>query len=177
MLNFAEQNIESTGRVVEAEYFSSIKEKYYKLYGSLDNVRFKYGEEENARKAVESMQPWKDPSDPTPEFANDLHATIADMLKLEDYKNLEFYTAVGSHLDIYFGQDAFFKCKLGDQEIIVTLDLTANPNKYSSKADAIIHVPADYLLNRRENTKEYGEILQEASEVITKKIKNKLHIN
>jgi len=166
------EHIEAAGRMVEAEYLSAVKKKYLEMYGSLSNLRFKETEEEEARKAVEGLQPWSDPSDPDPDFANDLHATVADQLKLEDYAELEFYTAVGSHLDVKFGIDAFFKFKAGDKEIVVSLDLTTKDYKSNPKADIMIYVPKEYIVSRTENPKEYADIIKEAAEKISKKIKN-----
>ncbi len=175
MSTFAGSHIESTGRAVEAEYIRGIRREYYKIYGSPEHAMFRQEEIGEAFEAVERNQPWKDPSDPTPEFANDLHATVAENLELEDYSDLGFYTAVGTHLDYYFGTDAFFKLKIGDgQEIYVSLDLTSNEHKYDAKADVIIHVP-DYLIGRKDNHDEYMSIVKTAARDITAKFKIKLN--
>lgn len=174
MPNFQFNSLELKGREAEAEYISKVRRQYSELFGKEYYSAFSEDDEKRAREAVEKMQPWPDPSDPSPEFANDLHATLADKLGLEDYADLEFYTAVNSHLDLYFGQDAFFKIKIGDKEIIVSLDLTANPDKVSSKADVIIHVPSDYVVSRKENRSEYLAIISETVDTIIRKMKNKL---
>lgn len=83
---------------------------------------------------VKAHQPWE-PTDPEPRFASDLHATVAEALKLENYNELEFYTAVGSPLDFYHGVDCFF-CFKG---MIVTIDLTIDSSKQEAKADLVVN--------------------------------------
>ncbi|MFA5420583.1 MAG: hypothetical protein WC280_00970 [Patescibacteria group bacterium] len=93
--------------------------------------RHKYLKEisiEDQFKIVEGSQVNEDPSDPPTEFAGDLHATIASKMNLEDYSDLEYYSAVGSHLD-YCGVDGFFKFKKTEKNgepfsIRVAFDLT-----------------------------------------------------
>jgi len=81
-------------------------------------------------KIIEKSQPNNsDPSEPLTNFADDLHATIVDELGIE-YEDLEYYTAVNSHLD-YSGVDAFLKFKYLDtekkeKEIRICLDVTKN---------------------------------------------------
>ncbi len=81
-------------------------------------------------KIIEKSQPKNsDPSEPLTGFADDLHATIVEELDI-DYENLEYYTAVNSHLD-YCGVDAFLKFKYSDpkgkeKEIRICLDITKN---------------------------------------------------
>jgi len=61
----------------------------------------------------------------------------------EAYPNLagmiNFYTAVGTSLDVYHGVDAFFKL----QDHIVTLDVTSNDSKTHAKADIIVQTGYD----------------------------------
>ncbi|HOZ53463.1 MAG TPA: hypothetical protein PK142_02175 [bacterium] len=81
-------------------------------------------------KIIEKSQPKNsDPTEPMTSFADDLHATIVDELGI-DYENLEYYTAVNSHLD-YCGVDAFLKFKYLDskgkeKETRICLDITKN---------------------------------------------------
>lgn len=68
-----------------------------------------------------------DPTEPTTNFANDLHATIVEGLDCE-YEDVQYYSAVGTHLD-YRGIDAFFKIKYIDwagkkRKMRVTFDFT-----------------------------------------------------
>jgi hypothetical protein len=49
-------------------------------------------------------------------------------------EKLELFTAIGTPLDIFHGVDAFFEFN----GIVVTIDLTRNPNKDSGKAHFIL---------------------------------------
>lgn len=71
-------------------------EKYLTLDEALEFVKNNYGEK-------------RDPSDPEKEFANDLHATVAEKLGLDDYSKLKFYCSVGTPADHFHGVDAFFE--------------------------------------------------------------------
>jgi hypothetical protein len=84
---------------------------------------------------VKAHQPC-DPSDPEAGFANDLHASVALALGLEDWSELKLFTAVGSPLDFFHGVDAFFELR----GKIVTIDVTINPNKCVAKADMVLNV-------------------------------------
>lgn len=86
---------------------------------------------------VKAHQPkgW-DPTDPSPRFANDLHASVAEALGLDDYSELRFYTAVGSPLDYFHGVDGFFEYR----GKIVTIDVTVDPGKLTAKADLVVNV-------------------------------------
>jgi hypothetical protein len=81
-------------------------------------------------KIIEKSQPKNsDPSEPLTNFADDLHATMVKELDI-DYEDLEYYTAVNSHLD-FSGVDAFFKFKYLDSRgkekyIRICLDVTKN---------------------------------------------------
>ncbi|MCR4279667.1 MAG: hypothetical protein NUV78_02955 [Candidatus Zambryskibacteria bacterium] len=90
---------------------------------------------QQSMRSVMANQPW-DPSDPEPKFANDLHASVALALKLDDWSRLKLYTAVGSPLDYYHGVDCFFEF----EGLIVTIDVTVNPNKLEYKADLVLNV-------------------------------------
>ncbi|MCX6792932.1 MAG: hypothetical protein NTY12_02810 [Candidatus Falkowbacteria bacterium] len=179
---FQESSILKEGKMIEKEYLSNVNEvKYKKLFSSLDEIRYKKVLEKDDFKKlfqmVETIQRWPDPSDPDPDFANDLHATIAERLglKVEEYSNLEFYTAVDSLLDEK-GIDAFFKLKLdGKEDMIVSFDLTSNDNKYTTNADVLVHVPSGYLLSRKENGKEYLSKVKEVANDIFKKFNNQIN--
>jgi len=113
-----------------------------------------------------------EPSDPSAWFANDLHATIANEIGLEDYSQLKFYTAVGSPLDKYHSIDGFFELQLDPKNnpndvARVTVDLTTNPNKDKYRADLVILVPHDGLDPKDED---YKEALQKHADEITAKL-------
>ena len=75
-----------------------------------------------------------DPSDPNTRVCNDLHATVAINLNLDDWNELKLYPAVGSAFDIYHGVDMFFEL----DGKIVTIDLTVNTDKDFYKANVIV---------------------------------------
>lgn len=80
------------------------------------------------------------PSDPERPFANDLHAIIAEELGLSDYSKLNFFSAVGTALDHFHGVDGFFVYNSQYGPIVVTLDVTLDPEKKEEnyKADFVI---------------------------------------
>lgn len=75
-----------------------------------------------------------DPSDPDTRVCNDLHATVAMQLDLEDWNQLKLYPAIGSSFDIHHGVDMFFMLN----EKYVTIDLSMNDNKGKYKADITV---------------------------------------
>lgn len=177
-----DRSILQGGYQAELEYFSTVDErKYFKTYGSLETVVFREGEERAARQAVRNTQKKlknTSPSEPERPFADDLFVTLAEELKLEDYFKLKFYTAVNSHLDKKFGEDAFFDLDIGSKEpLTVSIDLKTNPNEEGKKADITIHVPnpENYIISRDENKKEYWEIIKDAAKKIAKEFKNKIN--
>jgi hypothetical protein len=133
--------------------------------------RIEYQPYQQALKAVKEIQPG-DPSDPKTRFANDLHATICELMGLENYSQLKFYTSVGSSLDHFHGIDGFFELHIDERNpkntIIVTIDITMNPNKGEQyKADHIITVPTDGL-DPKDDKKEFAELVKSTAEQITK---------
>lgn len=127
----------SSGHMAEHEVFGEVREvlRHEKIYMPY-------------RQAVEMIkrhQPWSDPTDPEPRFANDLHATVFNDLGLSA-EDVRFYTAVGSSLDHHHGVDAFFEIGGGKQVDIVTLDVTINESKdEDAKADVTFHLPPEGL--------------------------------
>lgn len=132
-----------TGGMLEEEMLGKIESKQEK---ELLDIR-DYIEYEDAIEIVKSIQPKdSDPTDPDPYFARDLHAMLAENLELEDYSDLEYYTAVKSRFDFFHGVDAFFEWKLPDGRVIrTTLDLTKNREKLLHKANVIIQVNEEDL--------------------------------
>jgi len=176
-----ERSILQAGYEAELEYLSTVDEReYLKNYGPVEELKFKDDQKEEARQAVRNTQKRIDnvgPSEPETEFADDLFIKVAEELKLEDYFKLKFYTAVNSHLDKDFGEDAFFDLDIGDNKTItVSLDLKTNLEE-GKKADITINVPSPehYLITRKENSKEYWEIIIEAAKKITKQFKNQIN--
>jgi len=116
-----------------------------------------------------------DPSDPEPQFANDLHATIAEMLGLDNYELLRYYSALRTPLDIYHSVDAFFELDSGTGDTVkITIDLTFNPQKEQYKADIILFV--DKNLDIEENRQGYLELINRSASEIASALKAALKI-
>lgn len=133
-----------------------------------------------------------DPTEPLTDFADDLHATIAQNLDI-DYSDIEYYTAVKSHLD-FSGVDAFLKFKYLDQngqekKIRVCLDISGNSaagkaeqekakNKSGAKSlsDLIIFSEHEQY-NRKRDKNLIKETAQKIIEIYKEKIKNMEGIN
>jgi hypothetical protein len=134
---------EMGGEFVEAELLGKINEsKYRESYGETPYLPF-----EESIKAIKESQSG-DPSDPEAFFANDLHASVADKMDLDDYSQLKFYTAIPkSHLDIKHGIDGFFEIETNSGEKLrFTIDLSTRPkNEDEIKANALIQLPAGGL--------------------------------
>lgn len=99
--------------------------------------------------SVPKYKPWKkamaeviekteyskwDPTDPDTRICNDLHATIAIELGLDNFSDLKLYPAVGSSFDVHHGVDMFFT--YGNK--YVTIDLTMNDKGGKYKADITV---------------------------------------
>jgi hypothetical protein len=118
-----------------------------------------------------------DPSDPEPRFSSDLHASVAERMHLEDYSQLELFTAVDTPLDRFYGVDAFFIFHRGDKDRIFTIDVTSNPDKPkhqtstdwrpSYKADMVIPV-FEEVLDFEGHKPEYDRLIAYTSDQIAK---------
>ncbi|MFA6272264.1 MAG: hypothetical protein WC693_04125 [Patescibacteria group bacterium] len=138
---------------------------------SAARARIEYQPYQQALKSAKERQPGN-PSDPKARFANDLHATICELMGLEDYNQLRFYTSVGSSLDHFHGIDGFFELSIDENNpadsIVVTVDITMNPNKGDQyKADHIITVPTDGL-DPKEDKEAFAALVKSTAEQITK---------
>lgn len=143
--NYLEQNpnknFESFLIEIQKENLNQI-EQLKKTQGKVEKImnervrgeRLRFLEEieiEEQFKIVENSQGEDfEPSEPKTKFANDLHATIAERIELENFEDLEYYTAIDTYLD-NCGVDAFFKFKYQDKQgkekfIRVCFDLTTN---------------------------------------------------
>lgn len=133
-------------------------ERRFKPEGEVRRVEFEGGVEEVEaylpfEAAAESVKERKmfSPTDPEPEFANDLHATIGELLGLQDLEQLEYYTALApegstlTSLDFDHGVDAFFELKdsEGKKRERVTLDVSFR-DKEKVKADVLVRLSPDF---------------------------------
>jgi len=96
------------------------------------------------------------------------------MLGLDDYSKLKIYTAIGSHLDVYHGVDAFFEVEINGKLHRVTLDVTFNKNKEDGgRADVVFLVPGDGLdPGSKEDKKEYQDLLNNVGSRVAGLFKN-----
>lgn len=122
------------------EYERIVKERKEEIGGSAhpEEIYFNI-----YRDAVKESQPFRDATNPQEkQFPFDLHAKVVELLKLDRYEQLRFYTAVGSDLDKKFGTDAFFELDLGNgRNVDVTLDITLKDEeaaKEKYKADVML---------------------------------------
>lgn len=160
-----------TGKLAESEVLGSPE----KIPNPEEYIPFK-----QALEIVRGLQ-LSEPSDPESRFPNEVHATLADILQLEDYRQVEYYTALGSPLDRFHGIDAFFEIETGRGRVTITLDITQNPHKKDYKADIVIQWPREGLDVRepedqriwREKVKELAE---EIIEVLRRKAGDKIAI-
>ncbi|MFZ2153711.1 MAG: hypothetical protein WAV16_00595 [Candidatus Moraniibacteriota bacterium] len=162
-----------TGRQMEAELLGSLEnprdmpelEKKFKEAGY---IRLK-----DAMQVIKRHQPFEDPSDPNPRFANDLHAKVAEKLNIDNYENVRFYTAVGTYIDLANGVDAFMEIDKDGETIFVTLDVTINSKKDSHKADVVFFVSSNGI-DPKENRAEYMEKIEEVSNSVVEAFNNNL---
>lgn len=160
------------GSEVEQELLGSVQATYFERFKEAPYVPYK-----QAMAMVKELQPF-DPADPEPRFANDLHATVAEKLQLEDYSQLKFYTAVSkTHLDVFHGVDGLFEFRYGSghaDTVTVTLDLTTRP-KDSWKADTLITVPDEgFDFTDPQDKKRYRACIDDTAEKIVRAVQYKL---
>ena len=166
-----------TGKIVEQEVFGNPAE-FMKKKRKIDMGHDQYLPFREAMHDVKTIQDNPengiDPTDPEKEFANDLHASIAQELTPDDYTMLRFYTAVETVLDHFHGVDGFFEFDLeDDRTAIVTMDVTTNPNKLVYKADVILHIPSDGI-DRKIDPEEYDLVLKKTVREVMPVIKSKI---
>lgn len=155
-----------TGRLAEEEFLGAVRNPE-----NMPELKKKYEEDgfiklKDAMQVIKRYQPFENPSDPDPRFANDLHATVAEKLGLDDFENLRFYTAVGTYIDVANGVDAFIELDKDGKTMFTTLDITTNPQKGDShKADIVFFVPSQGL-DPKEDKKAYQEKIEEVSEKV-----------
>ena len=144
-----------TGKIAESEVLGETAKPEQEKEMDLESY-VTYGQ---AVDLVQDFQPFQDSTDPYEKrFPQDVHATLADFLGLEDFSQLRYYTAIGSPLDHFHGVDAFFELDLGNGESVrVTLDMTQNPNKQDYKADVVFQWPREGLSYKDSDDKPFWE--------------------
>jgi len=146
---------ELLGEINKRKYKEALQKRYELPSAVFDNFELfvketwkKISLEKSLALAKEAQPEDSDPTEPTPRFASDLYAYVAEELGLkkeDDFKKLRFYTAVRSHAD-QRGVDAFFELDTARETIFVTLDVTGNPRKGDGwRADVVFEWPMDGL--------------------------------
>lgn len=117
-----------------------------------------------------------DPEDPRQPTAKDLRIEVLDFLESqqedanETQNTLRYYTAVGTPLDEFFGIDAWLEYETPEGTVMVTIDITLDPEKlqHGYKADVIVGQIVDpkldedaYLDEIEMYAKRLGSILAE----------------
>lgn len=123
-------------------------------------------------------------SDPATNFANDLHASLAIALNLDNFDDLEYYCSTKTHLDA-FAIDAWFKYKYIDENnqeksIRVFFDLTSKTEKqkkieYKEKEDNDGTVLSDLILSMPEKERYSRNEDKHYINLFTKKIKEEIN--
>ncbi len=133
------------GKIVEYDLLGETK-KDIATFGQLHEIE-SYMKRREAINFVKSHQRGKDPHNPTRFFPRNLVEGIREDegFGISAGDEVSFYTAVNSPLDRYHGVDAFFEFKIGGKEVMVTIDVTTNPNKDNYKADVILAIPSGGL--------------------------------
>ncbi|PJA11208.1 MAG: hypothetical protein CO162_00380 [bacterium (Candidatus Ratteibacteria) CG_4_9_14_3_um_filter_41_21] len=136
-----------TGKLLEEELFSKpdIEKSEEERCNIFKGIKIDFRQFLN--KIIKKIQTYEDPSDPEPRFSNDLHAKVAELLELEDYKKLRIYSTIGTYIDRYLGTDAIFEYEFDNNiMVLASLDVTMNKQKGEShKADVVFQWPSSGL--------------------------------
>lgn len=161
-----------TGKIAESEVLGETTPEQKEKESEFNGEYINFQQAVDLVKDVE-RQPFKDPTNPHEKpFPHDLHATIVEMLSLDNYEQVRFYTAVGSYLDKKHGIDAFVELILDNGNLVrATLDMTQNPNKQDYKADVVFQWPNDGIDRKDPSDRitwqdKVNEVAKELSEVL-----------
>jgi hypothetical protein len=181
-------NIAGQGHIVEAEFLGTVKkEKYEKSeHPNLED----YLNFPQSIDLVKRTQPWENPSDPKIDFAADLRKAVSKKLAaLPDNfsyapEDLEYFTAVKSHLDQWHSIDAFLEYlnRQTNKKTRALIDLTIDPGKEIDPAFAdqivLITAPGDGLdKNTKNDLSIWNYLVKEASDQIVQKLLTGQKIN
>jgi len=111
------------------------------------------------------------PTNPAPDFANELHAEITDALDLwEEQERLCYYIGVHGPADSC-GIDCWFEYQCRDGRVVQALiDHTEDPNKYNPRADHILLVDPDKDMDNGEG---YKRLVKKTAAAVTKILRSK----
>ena len=162
-----------TGHLAEGEVLGETKPEQKEREKEFEGEYINFNQAVDIVKDTD-FQPFKDPTNPHEKpFPHDVHATIVDLLSLDNYEQVRFYTAVGSYLDRKHGVDAFFELDLGNGESVrATLDMTQNPHKRDYEADVVFQWPRDGIDRRDPGDRivwrdKVNEVARDAADVLS----------
>jgi len=165
-----------TGGVLEWELFGDVNKM--KVEEAVEEMNLTYDRSIELAKKIQKQEGGSSPSDPKNKFANDLHATLAEKLDLEDMEDLNFYSALKTPLDIKHGIDSFFEInyevekddKKEEKSALVTLDVTMRGElSKNQKANVIIRMQGGAP---DPDEADYEQKLEQIAEAIKKAFEN-----
>jgi hypothetical protein len=166
-----------TGGIIQHELLGAVDKK--KETDFLREVESSYLNFRDSMELVKRCQ-MDESAIPKTEFARELRKRIIKLLKLDNPRNLKFFTAVNSYLDHKHGIDAFMELEAEDGRILrVTFDCTKNTDKgEEGKADVVFLVPSDGI-DRKTDKKQFNEVINDvakrASVVLRQQIRSEYH--
>lgn len=131
-----------TGKMNERDVFGSFRPspKFREAYRAIARENGYVGYE--ASLDLVRKHGTQDPLNPEKPFANELRLAVIEALGLETEEEMDrvkFFTAVETPADQFHGIDGWIEYETQDgRRIVVTVDVTKNPNKDEWKADVII---------------------------------------
>jgi len=174
-------SIAGQGHIVEAELLGSIKKEKYERSENPDTKD--YLDFNQSIDLVKRTQPWEKPTAPEAVFAADLRKAVSKKLAAlpnnfsYEPKDLEYYTAVQSHLDQWHSVDAFLEYldRRSGKKTRSFIDITIDPTKQINPAFAdqivLITVPGDGIdKNIEDDLSIWNQLIEEASDGIVKKL-------
>lgn len=159
-----------TGGILESDLFGEPSKE-----AKFDRAQDDYQGYEASLKYIRDHQaPDYDPTDPTRDFANELHLQVAEYFQEnfgEDCE-LRLCTAVKSQMDINHGTDAFFELDIpGRRTLRLTIDATKNPEKDNPKVDYILFVESDDEMDREQYPDRYKNLVDRSARDIIASLK------
>ena len=140
-------SMEVSGKIVEKEILGDQRGVLRKEQG-VEYLKYQKAMENVRDTQLETNRPYN-PAEPNEErypFAYSIQTEVGELLGFDDDDweagRLKLFTAVESILDKKHGVDGFFELttKEGDK-VIVTFDITTNPEKKEYKAEVIVQIP------------------------------------
>jgi len=125
---------------------------------------------------VRESQPWKDAANPKTDFLRELRLAVAEALEIPEddaaLDKLKIYTAVGSHLDLFHGVDAFIEWEQEKEEpaLRVDFDVTQKPETKTPQENTVI-INTNQLADPKEDEKKYLDQIKSIARHIAELLK------